>query len=105
MAEYIKKSDAFEKCGWYNLYSGGSVCALSKKEIAEIPAADVVEVVHGEWIEEIIGSYIPAEWDENGNLIEHHYKRYRCSLCGRKEGKKEPYCNCGAKMNGERRAE
>ena len=23
---------------------------------------------------------------------------YKCSLCGRHEMKKEPYCNCGAKM-------
>ena len=45
MGEYIKREAVFEKCGWYNLYSGGSVCAVSKKEVAEIPAADVVEVV------------------------------------------------------------
>ena len=24
---------------------------------------------------------------------------YKCSICGRREGSKEPYCNCGAKMD------
>ena len=28
-----------------------------------------------------------------------HYTSNHCSLCGRVEIKKEPYCNCGAKMD------
>ena len=43
-------------------------------------AADVVEVRNGEWIRTMVGDYC-------------------CSLCGRYEEDKEPYCNCGAKMN------
>lgn len=45
--------------------------------------ADVVEVVHGKWIE--------------GDLIH----RYGCSCCGVRQDKTSPYCpNCGALMDG-----
>lgn len=36
----------------------------------------------------------PDSWDDNGCD-----KRYVCSECGRTEKNKEPYCNCGAKMD------
>lgn len=45
--EYIEREAAYEKCGWYNIVNGKSVCAVRKDELAAIPAADVVEVVHG----------------------------------------------------------
>lgn len=45
MAEYIEREAAYEKCGWYNIVNGKSVCAVRKDELAAIPAADVVEVV------------------------------------------------------------
>lgn len=58
------------------------------EQIADLPAADVIEVVHGEW-------------------IPHGYK-WRCSICGNKislDGTPIEnglnYCpNCGAKMDG-----
>ena len=58
-----------------------------------IPAADVVEVRHGEWVFEFA-------------LAGHSF--YHCSVCGRQESllTKEstaeyfPYCHCGAKMDG-----
>lgn len=60
--------------------------------VKQLPAADVVEVVHGEWIDDkstIIG-----------DLIERN-----CSLCGQRMTscieKLMSYCpNCGAKMDG-----
>ena len=55
--------------------------------INDQPTADVEEVRHGEWIETYRG-LCPRE------------KVIVCSLCGRVEEQKEPYCNCGAKMNG-----
>lgn len=58
-----------------------------------ISAADVVEVRHGEW--EL--DYVYANDYSNDNTR----KVFRCSLCGRIAKQKEPYCNCGAKMNGE----
>ena len=47
--------------------------------------ADFVEVKHGEW--KCINN-------------QHNYYEYHCSLCGRVERQKEPYCHCGAKMDG-----
>ena len=53
---------------------------------------DVVEItpiVHGEWILQIksLGYFEPQDV-------------YICSICGREETRKEPYCNCGARMDG-----
>lgn len=60
--------------------------------------ADVVEVKHGEWKEET-KFIITDDPDDDG------YWRsvYICSECGREEWQEEPYCHCGAKMDGERR--
>lgn len=61
------------------------------------PSADVVEVVHGEWL------YCP----ETINLRSHFY----CSVCNgvrleRYTKNNFRYCpNCGAKMDGERRSD
>ena len=63
---------------------------------AEVPTADVVEVKHGEWIDKF-----EKVTTLGGNGIEREFLcGYKCSLCGRTEIKKEPYCNCGAKMDG-----
>ena len=57
------------------------------------PTANVAEVRHGKWLDcietgtSVAGINITA------------LTGYKCSLCGRYEGKKEPYCNCGAKMD------
>lgn len=56
------------------------------------PAADVVEVKHGHWIEH--------EWAEEseGLLI----SNFECSQCHDWERKTSDYCpNCGSKMDGE----
>lgn len=58
--------------------------------------ADFVEVVHGEWIAINSNFGTPAGITMNG------VTGYKCSLCGRQEISKEPYCNCGAIMDGER---
>ena len=58
--------------------------------------ADFVEVKHGEWIDKF-----EKVTTLGGNGIEREFLcGYKCSLCGRTEIKKEPYCNCGAKMDG-----
>lgn len=57
-------------------------------DIEELPAANVAPVMHGKWIKEIYIDPCGADWT-----------KYHCSLCGRVEIKKEPYCNCGAKMD------
>lgn len=57
------------------------------------PTADVVEVKHGEWMEHE-ESFYDGEFHS-----EYPMKCYKCSECGRVLLNKEPYCNCGAKMN------
>lgn len=54
--------------------------------------SDFVEVKHGEWMP------IDIEQISFGCIDEATI--YKCSLCGRYEDKQEPYCNCGAKMDG-----
>ena len=65
--------------------------------IKAAPIADVVEVVHGEWIEK----QIPLNWCEDDVDIV-----YECSICGCENFGESPYCpNCGAKMDAERKCE
>ena len=54
---------------------------------------NLVEVVHGRWIP-IIDEPTPLR---NFAMI----SGYECSICGRYEDEEEPYCNCGAKMDGD----
>lgn len=87
MAEYIKKSIAiaivndakdmlsFEKIG-------------AAIQIATSPAADVAPVVHGRWL--------PVNGHWGPKIVR---RGYQCSLCGRIENQREPYCHCGARMN------
>ena len=56
--------------------------------INEIPAADVAPMVHGKWITR----------SDKGVISMTH--PYMCSRCWRVEINKEPYCNCGARMDG-----
>lgn len=51
-------------------------------------------VKHGKWVEE-------TEQIKSIAMMPTFVKSYRCSECGRKEPHKEPYCNCGARMDGE----
>ena len=65
--------------------------------IDSISGADVVPVIHGEWREEFRSQISPDGyfyWNTPQKKI------YVCSICGREEVKKEPYCNCGARMDG-----
>ena len=56
--------------------------------LENIPSADVAPVVHGRWISFLGGDHIMPE------------RYYRCSRCGRVESRRQPYCHCGAKMDG-----
>ena len=66
-----------------------------KKFIKEQPAADVELVRHGVWLPDY-----EVFIKENGDESEPIQTGWVCSLCGRGESQKEPYCNCGAKMDG-----
>lgn len=105
MAEYIKREAAVKAVEKYGLtngvvwgrHTGLAICIAS--EIADIPAADVAEVVHGQWCVSKIRSIETV---------------FYCSECKRTvtvgndffgEAPKNvsaayPYCHCGAKMDG-----
>lgn len=99
MADYIRREDAL--FALRKAERGGSMTALTRlerayAEIREMPAADVAEVVHGEWLRA----------DDDWNSL----TTIQCSLCS------EEWCfetdddvsllnykhcpNCGAKMDG-----
>lgn len=86
MARYIDTEKA-------RIYVSDFVC----EELKKIPSADVAEVKHGYWVDDIQKITTVAGVACNGLV------GYKCSLCGRREGSKEPYCNCGAKMDGVRK--
>lgn len=56
--------------------------------LENIPAADVAPVVYARWVSFLDGDHIMPE------------RYYRCSRCGRVESRRQPYCHCGAKMDG-----
>ena len=72
----------------------GEVVILLKR-LAELENADVVEVKHGEWID----NYEKITTLGGNGVPKEYLCGYKCSLCGRTEIGKEPYCNCGAKMD------
>ena len=89
MAEYASlRKIEFELCGG-NLpekYKAFVRRVLNDRNL--IPAADVAPVVHGRWISYLDGDHIMPN------------RYYRCSRCGRVESRRQPYCHCGAKMDG-----
>ena len=95
MTDYIKRTDAVKIAEKYGLANGSvlgrhtGLADCIERDISELPAADVAEVVHGQW--------------ENGNPI--------CPVCGENKFKdldadiwcdwQPDFCpNCGAKMDG-----
>lgn len=58
--------------------------AVIGKVLKSVPTADPVK--HGKWIEV---------------QLTRKTKEYQCSECGHWEQIKYPYCNCGARMDGE----
>ncbi len=83
MSKYI---DADELTGFYEPYKDMKVSINALLEqIKDIPSADVIEVRHGHWINDV------------------GHTGWTCSECGDHEGNKiDKYCsNCGAKMDGE----
>ena len=65
--------------------------SLAMRTARKSPTADVVEVKHGEWI--------LTKTEFGWNCCEYPVE-YTCSVCGRTEKYEEPYCHCGAKMDG-----
>ena len=91
MTDYIKRSDAAKLLGYI---FGVDVV----RRLHEVPAADVAEVVHGQWQGE-------GDGYADGALV---YDVWVCSNCGHyiDDGTDDPECLpnycpvCGAKMDG-----
>lgn len=90
MKEYIEREAVIERL---KKNCPNDYYASVHHVIRTYPAADVEPVRHGEWREET--EYYDDEYSEY-NIR----KVFVCSLCGRTERIKQPYCNCGAKMDG-----
>nr|DAZ05307.1 MAG TPA: DNA-directed RNA polymerase [Caudoviricetes sp.] len=91
MADYISREAALQAANeWVSEACMAPVMRVSRlfDKLAKVPAADVAEVVHGQWISFLDGDHIMPE------------RYYRCSRCGRVESRRQPYCHCGAKMDG-----
>lgn len=92
MAEYIERERLKQAIAADALIAlsdwDSSLMDLIMLELEEIPAVDVAPVVHGKWITR----------SDKGVISMTH--PYMCSRCWRVEMNKEPYCNCGAKMDG-----
>lgn len=92
MAEYIERSAAVKAVlrerSPANSVAQNRKLSIIQRDLLTIPAADVAPVVHGRWISYLDGDHIMPE------------RYYRCSRCGRVESRRQPYCHCGAKMDG-----
>lgn len=105
MAEYIAREvllaqlRAMESYNVSPMYRRGYDDCVTT--VLKAPAADVVPVVHGKWIEKPEETYCPVQYGEDAEPILHKYTRYICNLCGRSSAIPEPYCHCGAKMDGD----
>lgn len=97
MKDYIDREALIEtlRFNYKPMLQTGSIadvfCNAIERTINELPAADVAPVVHGEWL--------VTKTERGWNCSEYPIE-FTCSVCGRTEPEKEPYCHCGAKMDG-----
>ena len=101
MAEYIEREAAVKIAERYSTINGtalgrhSGVADCIASEIARLPAADVVPVVRGKWI----------NTEPNYKYRPRCSAYYKCSECGRHTGYKQiksyKFCpKCGSKMEG-----
>ena len=97
MDEYIKKADVLERFSRNSITKAVTFAdgVSIYDTIKNFPTADVAEVKRGYWREET-KFIITDNPDDDGYWA----SVYICSNCGREESRKEPYCHCGAKMDG-----
>ena len=75
--------------------------SMALSALRPVSREQVEKVWRGKWIKELRQTYIPVEYDEQGEVILHDFVVYHCSICGRENTKEEPFCNCGAPMTDE----
>lgn len=88
MAKYIDQSAAIARLTHLEVTMPTATMTDAKRALADMFPADVAPVVYGRWISFLDGDHIMPE------------RYYRCSRCGRVESRRQPYCHCGAKMDG-----
>jgi hypothetical protein len=90
---YRIRAHAENTANWLNLR--GEPVEIVPIKIVENPTVEAVEVKRGRWLPDM------EEFDDDpavgirGGVFQTGWK---CSICGRSEPVKEPYCNCGADM-------
>lgn len=93
MDEYISRQAFKEKylcCGW--------LPEMAETEFDDFPAADVVEVRRGRWLDKGWDGDFSWQIDGRGSC----WRVYECSECQCKTSAKTDYCpNCGARMDKE----
>ena len=90
MGDYISRDMAIARMTKLEVTNRLATMTGAKREIADMPVADVVPVVHGQWIDNELNGY---KW------------AFICSKCGYIDGypfsSRHNFCpNCGAKMDG-----
>lgn len=97
MDDYISRDMAIARLTKVEVPNRLATMTDAKREIAEMPAADVAPVVHGQWIS-------LTECSNAGVYCSIcHKKVYKedYAWCNRKNKVRSSYCpNCGAKMDG-----
>lgn len=85
----VRLSDIEEMLANAQIVSDGEYNGYCTEDVnlSMLPTADVAPVVHAHWERK---AYFP-----DGTPA------WVCSRCGRAEEEREPYCNCGAKMDEE----
>ena len=102
MKEFIERNKLLEEIEYFISHTNDEcpehyAYKTCKRIIENMSIADVVEVKHGKWIRHINDRYIIRY--ECGEPIWSERIYYECSCCGCVEDFREPYCNCGAKMD------
>lgn len=86
--EYIERNALIAEYDRIHIGPAGG----ARKLMVDAPAADVVEVRRGEWIE------------KDRFVMHNDFVTYCCSICETKSGQSYKFCpNCGAKMDVERK--
>lgn len=91
MKEYIEKAAVENMLETAQLISDGEYCGYCTEDVSlnSIPAADVVEVRHGRWV-----NHFDYMMERSGFFV--------CDSCKKMSREKYDYCpNCGARMGKE----
>lgn len=103
--DLISRSALLEEYEWLkSQVNPGSVAEVEEHiaRIRRIPAVEAEPVVHAHRVAETARTYMPVEFDENGELVIHSIVCYKCSRCGTGVPKDAYYCRiCGAHMDEE----